>query len=113
MKSVHIRSYSGPHFLAFGLSTERYSEYGHFLRSVCSIQYAANAIIQSKQKRRNNLKKSRTCSPSSSKQLLNFRVKRTHPPLRQLITSVISILFFNIGLKTNFVSDKLLLRVIC
>ena len=25
VKSVHIRSYSGPHFLAFGLNTERYS----------------------------------------------------------------------------------------
>ena len=24
-KSVHIRSYSGPHFPAFGLNTERYS----------------------------------------------------------------------------------------
>ena len=24
MKSVHIRSYSGPHFPAFGLNTERY-----------------------------------------------------------------------------------------
>ena len=56
MKSVRIRSYSGPHFPAFGLNTERYgvslriqspysvqmreyadqnnSEYGHFLRSV-------------------------------------------------------------------------------
>ena len=51
VKSVHIRSYSGPHFLAFGLNTERYSispysvqmrknadqnnsKYGHFSRSV-------------------------------------------------------------------------------
>ena len=25
MKSVHIRSYSGPYFPAFGLNTERYS----------------------------------------------------------------------------------------
>ena len=25
VKSVHIRSYSGPHFPAFGLNTERYS----------------------------------------------------------------------------------------
>ena len=41
MKSVRIRSYSGPHFPAFGLKTERYfvladkynPEYGHFLRS--------------------------------------------------------------------------------
>ena len=45
VKSVRIRSYSGPHFSAFGLNTERYSlqmlenadpnnsEYGHFLRS--------------------------------------------------------------------------------
>ena len=42
-KSVHNRSFSGPHFLAFGLNTERYrvrenadqsdSEYGHFSRS--------------------------------------------------------------------------------
>ena len=52
VKSVHIRSYSGPHFPAFGLNTERYfvslriqysvrmrenaeqnnSEYGHFSR---------------------------------------------------------------------------------
>ena len=29
VKSVHIRSYSGPHFPAFGLNTERY---GVFLR---------------------------------------------------------------------------------
>ena len=47
VKSVRIRNYSGPHFLKFGLNTERYSvslqmwenveqnnsEYGHFLRS--------------------------------------------------------------------------------
>ena len=50
VKSVRIRSYSGPHFPAFGLNTERYgisphsvrmrenadqnnSEYGHFLCS--------------------------------------------------------------------------------
>ena len=41
VKNVRIRSYSGPHFSAFGLNTERYgvdadqnnSEYGHFLRS--------------------------------------------------------------------------------
>ena len=32
--SVHTRSYSDPHFPAFGLNTARYSEYGHFLRSV-------------------------------------------------------------------------------
>ena len=39
VKSVRIRSYSNPHFPAFGLHTERYgvhmdqnnSEYGHFL----------------------------------------------------------------------------------
>ena len=53
LKSVRIRSYSGPHFPAFGLNTERYGvslriqsecwkiadqnnfEYGHFLRSDC------------------------------------------------------------------------------
>ena len=49
VKSVHIRSFSGPHFSAFELNTERYypysirmrentdqknSEYRHFLRSV-------------------------------------------------------------------------------
>ena len=50
VKSVRIRSYSGLHFPAFGLNTERCgvssvqmrenadqnnSDYGHFLRSVC------------------------------------------------------------------------------
>ena len=57
VKSVPIQSYSGPHFLAFGLNTERYgvslhirsecgenadknnSEYGHFSRSVGLISY--------------------------------------------------------------------------
>ena len=50
LKSVHIRSYSSPYFLAFGLNTERYispylvrmwknkdqnnSEYVHLMRSV-------------------------------------------------------------------------------
>ena len=35
VNSVHIRSYSGPHFLAFGLNTDQNNfEYGHFLRSV-------------------------------------------------------------------------------
>ena len=51
VKSVHIRSFSGPFLPAFGLNTERYpasinslrmwentdqknSEYGHFLRNV-------------------------------------------------------------------------------
>ena len=33
VKTVRIRSYSGPHFSAFGLNTERYSEYRYFLRS--------------------------------------------------------------------------------
>ena len=34
MKSVCIRSYSGPYFPAFGLNTDQNnSEYGHFLRS--------------------------------------------------------------------------------
>ena len=41
VKSVRIRSYSGPSFLAFGLNTVREnmdlnnSEYGHFLHSSC------------------------------------------------------------------------------
>ena len=35
VKSVHIRSYSGPHFPAFGLNTDQKKyEYGHFSRSV-------------------------------------------------------------------------------
>ena len=33
MKSVRIPSFSGPYFPAFGLNTERYSEYGHISRS--------------------------------------------------------------------------------
>ena len=34
MKSVHIRSYSGPHFPAYGLNTDQNNfEYGHFLCS--------------------------------------------------------------------------------
>ena len=34
MKSVRIRSYSGPYFPAFGLNADQNnSEYGHFLRS--------------------------------------------------------------------------------
>ena len=34
MKSVRIRSYSGPYFPAFGLNTDQNnSEYGHILRS--------------------------------------------------------------------------------
>ena len=37
VKSVHIPSYSGPHFRVFGLNTERYSEYGHLLRSASAI----------------------------------------------------------------------------
>ena len=36
VKHVRIRSYSGPHFPAFGLNTDQNnSEYGHFLRSEC------------------------------------------------------------------------------
>ena len=41
MKNVRIRSYSGPHFPAFGLNIhitenadQNNSQYGHFLRSV-------------------------------------------------------------------------------
>ena len=35
VKSVRIRSYSGPYFFAFGLNTDQNnSEYGHFSRSV-------------------------------------------------------------------------------
>ena len=34
VKSVRIRRYSGPHFLAFGLNEDQNnSDYGHFLRS--------------------------------------------------------------------------------
>ena len=34
VKSVRIRSYSGPYFFAFGLNTDQNnSEYGHFSRS--------------------------------------------------------------------------------
>ena len=33
VKSIRIRSYSGPYFPSFGLNTERYFEYEHFLRS--------------------------------------------------------------------------------
>ena len=34
VKSVRIRSYSGPYFSVFGLNTDQYnSEYEHFLRS--------------------------------------------------------------------------------
>ena len=33
VKSVRIRSYSGPHFPAFGLTDHKISEYGHFSRS--------------------------------------------------------------------------------
>ena len=34
VKSVRIRSYSGPYFPAFGLNTDRNnSKYGHFSRS--------------------------------------------------------------------------------
>ena len=34
VKSVHIRSYSGPHFSAFGLNTERFSVSLH-IQSEC------------------------------------------------------------------------------
>ena len=35
LKTVHIRSYSGPYFSAFGLNADQNnSEYGHFLHSV-------------------------------------------------------------------------------
>ena len=58
VKPVHIQSYSGPHFPAFGLNTERYgvsppylvrmredvdqnnSEYGQFLRRVCQKRFS-------------------------------------------------------------------------
>ena len=37
MKSVHIRSFSGPRFPMFELNTDqKNSEYGHFSRSVCA-----------------------------------------------------------------------------
>ena len=43
MKSVHIQTYSGPHFSTFGLNTDQNnSEYGHFLRSVLVGEYYSN-----------------------------------------------------------------------
>ena len=55
MKSVRIRSFSGPYFPAFELNTERYysvrmrentdqknSEYGHFLRSASDSKTVMN-----------------------------------------------------------------------
>ena len=61
-KSVRIWSYSGPHFVAFGLNTEKYSispysvrmrentgqnnsEYGHFLRSTISRKLSKSTKI--------------------------------------------------------------------
>ena len=61
VKSVNIRSYSGPYFPAFGLNTERYgilvllspdarskdqnnSEYGHFLRGACDAHTLQSAF---------------------------------------------------------------------
>ena len=50
LKSVRIRSYSGPHFLAFGLNTGRYDlnncEYGHFLRSVKLYYHLGEKLVQ-------------------------------------------------------------------
>ena len=37
MKSVRIRSYSGPHFPAFGLNTERYGITEKDVQSECGI----------------------------------------------------------------------------
>ena len=36
VKSVHIRSYSGPHFPAFRLNTERYSVFERYIREIVS-----------------------------------------------------------------------------
>ena len=41
MKSVHIWSYSGPCFPAFGLNN---SEYGHFLRSEYLLSYENKSV---------------------------------------------------------------------
>ena len=42
MKGVHIRSYFGPQFLAFGLNTERYGEL--FLYAVLLLDKIDNDI---------------------------------------------------------------------
>ena len=47
MKSVRIRSFSGPYFLSFGHNTnQKNSEYGHFSRSV-NLYYIYNVSIRS------------------------------------------------------------------
>ena len=49
LNSVCIRSYSGPHFLAFGLNTDQNnSEYGHFSRSVHLDEYLHKKLLQQK-----------------------------------------------------------------
>ena len=42
VKSVDIRSYSGPYFPAFGLSN---SEYGHFVRSECDFGKNDDSVV--------------------------------------------------------------------
>ena len=61
VKSVRIRSYSGPHFPAFGLNTERYDGYVKFDQKTvlvvcffivfgrirCSVQYPFGVLMYS------------------------------------------------------------------
>ena len=53
MKSVRIRSYSGPHFPAFRLNN---SEYGHFLRSETVIYYPKLETTEKQDEFENRLK---------------------------------------------------------
>ena len=48
VKSVSIRSYSGPYFPAFGQNTDQNnSEYGHFLRSESCLEFSAHQYLYS------------------------------------------------------------------
>ena len=50
VKSVRIRSYSGPHFPPFGLNMDQNnSKYGHFLRSGLDLQSRKKCMNQSKE----------------------------------------------------------------
>ena len=84
VKSVRIRSYSGPYFPAFGQNTERYqnnSEYGHFLRSHVQLFTLVNLqkiMLGARVSIYKNLKRKTSMAIPPDPDSMELAIKRTH-----------------------------------
>ena len=95
MKSVRIRSYSGPYFPAFGLNTDQNnSEYGHFLDSVMENENCKLQFLLKQQSKRSKLKRAIAAPKKRSVIRRQFAQTQTFVhSLKSLIVNIYSRIF--------------------